>query len=212
VAAEAGVPQPREFHPEGDVFEHTRLVLQQLDAPTTALGMAALLHDIGKPLTLVHADRIRFNRHDEVGADLAREVMARLRFPRREIDRVEALVRQHMIFKDVPHMREARLRRLLDEPEFSELLALHRADCAASHGDLSTYEWVRAKQRQIAASPPPPRYVTGDDLLALGVPVGPRIGQILRAVDDARLEGRVGTREQALALARTLAADTPGGG
>ena len=209
VAAESGVPQPEEFHPEGDVFEHTRLVLAHLQAPTVALGMAALLHDIGKPSTLVHADRIRFNRHDEVGAELARDVMARLKFSRREVDRVAALVRQHMIFKDVPHMREARLRRLLDEPAFPELLALHRADCEASHGDLSTYDWVRGKQGEIAASPPAPRYVTGDDLLALGVPAGPRMGEILRAVDDARLEGRVGTREQALALARTLAAGTP---
>lgn len=212
VAAEFGVPQPAEFHPEGDVFEHTRLVLKSLRAPTVALAMAALLHDVGKPSTLVHADRIRFNGHDEVGADLAREVMARLRFPRRESDRVTALVRQHMIFKDVPRMREARLRRLLDEPEFPELVELHRADCAASHGDLSTYEWVRARQAEIAAHPPAPRYVTGDDLLALGVPPGPRIGEILRAVDDARLEGRVRTPEEAIALARTLAADTPGDG
>jgi len=207
VAAEAGVPQPAAFHPEGDVFEHTRLVLARLRAPSAALAMAALLHDIGKPPTLVHADRIRFNRHDEVGAELARGVMARLRFPRRETDRVAALVRQHMIFKDVPRMREARLRRRLGEPGFSDLLELHRADCEASHGDLSTYEWVRAKQREVAASPAPPRYVTGDDVRALGVAPGPRVGAILRAVDDARLEGRVRTREQALELMRALVAD-----
>jgi len=209
VAAEAGVPQPAEFHPEGDVFEHTRLVLAHLRAPTGTLAMAALLHDVGKPPTLARADRIRFNRHDEVGAELARDVMGRLRFPRREIDRVTALVRQHMIFKDVPRMREARLRRLLDEPEFPELLELHRADCEASHGDLSTYEWVRAKQGELAASPPAPRYVTGDDLLALGLPAGPRVGEILRAVDDARLEGRVRTREEAIALARALVGAAP---
>jgi poly(A) polymerase len=210
VAAEAGVPQPAAFHPEGDVFEHTRLVLANLRAPTPALAMAALLHDVGKPPTLVHADRIRFNRHDEVGAELARAAMTRLRFSRRDIDRVAALVRQHMIFKDVPRMREARLRRLLDASEFPDLLELHRADCEASHGDLSTYEWVRAKQREVTASPPAPRYVTGDDVRGLGVAPGPRVGEILRAVDDARLEGRVRTREQALTLLRALVADCPG--
>jgi hypothetical protein len=121
------------------------------------------------------------------------------------VERTTALVRQHMIFKDVPHMREARLRRLLGAPEFPDLLELHRADCEASHGDLSTYAWVRAKQGDLAASPPAPRYVTGDDLLALGIPAGPRMGEILRAIDDARLEGRVRTREQAIAWARALA-------
>lgn len=206
VAAEAGVPQPEEFHPEGDVLAHTRLVMGALAAPTPALAMAALLHDVGKPPTLVRADRIRFDRHDEVGAALARGVMERLRFPRRDVERVTSLVQQHMIFKDVPRMREARLRRLLASAEFPELLELHRADCAASHGDLSTYDWVRQRQAEIEAEPPrPPRLVTGDDLLALGVRPGPRMGTILRSVDDARLEGRVQTRDEALALARELA-------
>ncbi len=210
VAREAGVPQPEEFHPEGDVFEHTRLVVGALRAPTTALAMAALLHDAGKPPTLVRADRIRFDRHDEVGADLACVVMERLRFSRRDVERAASLVRQHMIFKDVPRMREARLRRLIDAPEFPELLELHRADCVASHGDLSTYEWVRRRQAELLATPPaPPRLVTGDDLLALGVAPGPRLGEILRAIDDARLEGRVRTREEAVALARRLIGDGP---
>ncbi len=205
VAREAGVPQPREFHPEGDVFEHTRLVVGALRAPTPALAMAALLHDAGKPPTLVRAGRIRFDRHDEVGADLARAAMERLRFPRRDIERATLLVRRHMIFKDVPHMREARFRRLIDLPEFPELLELHRADCVASHGDLSTYEWVRRRQAELAATPPaPPRLVTGDDLLALGAAPGPRLGEILRAIDDARLEGRVRTRDEAVTLARRL--------
>ncbi|HXX37505.1 MAG TPA: CCA tRNA nucleotidyltransferase [bacterium] len=208
VAAEANVPQPEEFHPEGDVLQHTRLVVGGLEAPTPTLAMAALLHDVGKPPTLVRAGRIRFDRHDEVGAELARAVMERLRFPRRDVDRVASLVRQHMIFKDVPRMREARLRRLLDAPEFEELLDLHRADCMASHGDLSTYEWVRRRRAEIASQPPPPpRLVTGDDLLALGVPPGPRVGDILRSLDDARLEGHIRNREEAIALARRLAAE-----
>jgi len=208
VAAEDGVPQPEAFHPEGDVLKHTRLALGMLRAPSVALAMATLLHDVGKPETFVRADRIRFDRHDEVGAARAQAVMERLRFPRREVERVVALVRQHMIFKDVPRMREARLRRLLAAPEFPELLELHRADCAASHGDLSTYAWVRARQAELAATPPlPPRLLSGDDVLALGVPPGPRVGEILGVVEDARLEGRVRTRDEALVLARALAGE-----
>jgi len=208
VEAEAGVPQPEAFHPEGDVLEHTRLALGKLRAPSVALAMATLLHDVGKPETFARADRIRFDRHDEVGAERAQAVMERLRFPRREVERVVSLVRRHMIFKDVPRMREARLRRLLAAPEFPELLELHRADCAASHGDLSTYEWICGRQAELAAAPPlPPRLLTGDDVLALGLSPGARVGGILRAVEDARLEGRVRTRDEALALARALAGE-----
>jgi len=206
VAAEVGVAQPEAFHPEGDVFEHTRLALGHLRRPSVTLAMATLLHDIGKPPTFERGDRIRFNRHDEVGAAMARRVMERLRFSRREADGVAGLVARHMVFKDLPQMREARLRRLLADEAFPELLELHRADCLASHGDLSTYEWARARLARLAGEPPvPPRLVTGHDLLALGLAPGPRIGQILRAVEDARLEGRVRTREEALALARDLA-------
>jgi poly(A) polymerase len=211
VAAEVGVLQPPAFHPEGDVFEHTRLALAQLRAPTATLAMATLLHDVGKPLTFEHAeDRIRFSRHDEVGAAIARTVMERLRFPRRDTDRVVALVARHMVFKDVMHMREAKLRRLVAEEMFPELLELHRADCAASHGDLSTYEWVRAFLDRLAGEPPlPPPLITGDDVLALGLAPGPKIGRVLRAVENARLEGQIRTKQEALALARALAASSP---
>jgi poly(A) polymerase len=207
VASEIGVPQPPEFHPEGDVFEHTRLALGQLRAPSVTLAMATLLHDVGKPVTFeAAADRIRFSQHAEVGATMARMVMERLRFPRRDTDRVVALVGRHMVFKDVMQMREARLRRLLAEGEFPELLELHRADVAASHGDLSTYEWVRTFLDRLAGEPPvPPPLITGGDVLALGLAPGPAVGRILRAVETARLEGEIRTREDALALARTLA-------
>jgi poly(A) polymerase len=206
VASEIDVAQPVEFHPEGDVFTHTRLAMGALRRPSVTLAMATLLHDIGKPRTFARADRIRFNRHDEVGAEMARRVMERLRFSRRETERVVHLVGQHMIFKDLPRMREARLRRLLADEQFPELLALHRADCLASHGDLSTYEWARRRlELEAREAPAPQRLVTGYDLLALGLPPGPRIGEILRAVEDARLEGRVRTREDALTVARSLA-------
>jgi poly(A) polymerase len=211
VEAEAGVPQPPEFHPEGDVFEHTRLALGQLRAPSVSLAMATLLHDVGKPPTLVRADRIRFSGHDEVGAAIARSVMQRLRFPRRDTDRVVELVGRHMVFNDVMKMREAKLRRLVADEMFPELLELHRADCAASHGDLSTHRWVRDFLDRLAGEPPvPPRLITGDDVVALGVAPGPRVGWVLRAVENAHLEGQVRTREEALALARTLA-ESPSG-
>lgn len=207
VAAEIGVPQPEEFHPEGDVFEHTRLALAALRRPPVTLAMATLLHDVGKPATFERApDRIRFSRHDEVGATMARAVMERLRFPRRDTERVVTLVGRHMVFKDIAKMRESKVRRLVADDAFPELLELHRADCAASHGDLSAYEWVRAFIERLAGEPPvPPPLITGDDLLAMGLAPGPRVGRVLRAVETARLEGEIRTREEALARARALA-------
>jgi len=205
VAAEVGVPQPEEFHPEGDVFTHTRLALAALRDPSTTVAMATLLHDIGKPPTLVRADRIRFPHHDEVGAAMARVVMERLRFPRRDTDRVVFLVGRHMVFKDIRQMREAKVRRLLAEEAFPELLELHRADCAASHKDFSIYEWVRAFVDRLAGEPPlPPPLITGRDVTALGLPPSPRVGQVLRTVENARLDGEIRTRDEALALARRL--------
>lgn len=207
VAAEIGVPQPEEFHPEGDVFEHTRLALAALRRPSVTLAMATVLHDVGKPATFERApDRIRFSRHDEVGATMARVVMERLRFPRRDTERVVALVGRHMVFKDIAKMRESKVRRLVAGEAFLELLELHRADCAASHGDFSAYEWVRAFIERLAGEPPvPPPLITGDDLLAMGLSPGPRVGHVLRAVETARLEGEIRTREEALARARALA-------
>jgi poly(A) polymerase len=207
IAAEIGVPQPEQFHPEGDVFEHTRLAVAALRAPSPALAMAALLHDAGKPRTLEYApDRIRFNRHDELGAQIAEEVMARLRFPRRDVERATVLVGRHMVFKDLPQMREAKRRRLFADEMFPDLLELHRADVAASHGDLSLYEWARGEAARIAEAPPAQApLATGHDVLARGVPAGPRVGAILEAVEDARLEGRIRTREEALALIDSLA-------
>jgi tRNA nucleotidyltransferase/poly(A) polymerase len=165
---------------------------------------------VGKPATFEDADdRIRFSCHDEVGATIARAVMERLRFARRDTDRVVALVGQHMVFKDVMQMREAKLRRLVAEAEFPELLELHRADCAASHGDLSTYEWVRTFLERLAGEPSvPPPLITGADVLALGLTPGPAVGRILRAVENARLEGEIRTREEALAAARALVASS----
>lgn len=201
VQACAGVPQPPEFHPEGDVFVHTRLLLAGLDrmeAPSTALAFGALLHDIGKPPTLAFAERIRFDGHDRVGAEMAEAACRRLRFSNAETERVRALVARHMAFRNLPAMREARRRRFLADPLFPEHLALHRLDCAASHGDFSLHEYCVTERERIAAEPPrPPRLLTGRDLLGMGFAPGPAFATILRAVEDASLEGAVRTTEEA---------------
>jgi len=205
VAATKGVEQPPEYHPEGDVFTHTVLALDALQDPSAVLAFATLLHDIGKPLTLTRDGRVRFPGHDRVGAERAREVCRRLRLSHEETERIVALVRDHMRLQDLPRMREAKRRRFFARPDFEDLLELYRADCVASHGDLSTYEWIRAARAELRPEDVnPPRLLTGDDLIALGLRPGPPFRVLLEAVRDAQLEGRVRTREEALALVREL--------
>ena len=213
VARLRGVPQPREFHPEGDVFEHTVRVLEFLQDPSVSLAFGALLHDVGKPETREDAERIRFPRHDAVGARIAEQVVRRLRFSNEQAERIVALVRGHMRIKDFPRMREGKRRRVAAAPEFSELVELLRADCLASHGDLSVYRWIQQwLQERHAEGPLPPRLVTGHDLVALGLQPGPVFREILEAVYEAQLEGRARTREEALALARQEAERRGAGG
>jgi poly(A) polymerase len=210
LAALKGCEQPEQFHPEGDVFVHTRLMLSML-APNASAAevLAVLLHDIGKPPTRSFdpADqRIRFNGHDRVGAEMAEAVMTRLRFPRHEIDLVVEAVRNHMVFKDVQQMRPARLRRFMARPYFGIELELHRVDCAGSHGDLENYYFLVRKASEFAQEPLIPRpLVRGDDLISMGLQPGPRIGELLEAVQTAQLEGELTTRAQALEwLEKTL--------
>jgi len=199
VQAMAGVPQPEEYHPEGDVLEHTLQTLAALETPSPALALGALLHDLGKPQTFEVRDRIRFHGHDRRGAELAEQVVARLKLSRAEAGRVVTLVREHMRIADAPMMRRSTLRRLLAEPHFEELLLLHRADCLASHGRLDCYEFCRRAQAELDQEPAmPPPLLRGGDLIALGLAPGPLFGEILRQLQDARLEGAVSTREQAL--------------
>jgi poly(A) polymerase len=208
VARCEGVPQPPDFHPEGDVLVHTRLVVGGLDLlperPSTVLAFGALFHDIGKPPTFAVADRIRFDDHDRVGAGMAEEACRRLRFSNAETDAVRALVARHMVWRNLPHMREARLRRFAADPLFEEHAALHRLDCMGSHGDLSLLRFaVSARERFLAEPPRPPRVLTGHDLVALGLAPGPGFAPILRAVEDAWLERRIATREEALDFVRS---------
>jgi poly(A) polymerase len=204
IEALKGCEQPAQFHPEGDVFVHTRAMLGLLppDAPAS-LALAVLFHDIGKPPTFrYHADedRIRFSGHDRVGASMTEKLMERLRFSRHDIDRVAEAVRQHMVFKDVQNMRTAKLKRFMAREGFEEELELHRVDCQSSHGALDNYDFLKAKAEEFANEPLiPPPLVTGHDLMALGWKPGPHFGPILEAIQTAQLEGTLTTTEQALA-------------
>ena len=201
VAAMEGVEQPPEFHPEGDVLTHTRLALSHLQDPSPILALAVLLHDVGKPPTFRRAERIRFDGHDEAGAAMAEESCRRLRLSTDETALVVDLVREHLRIRDLPRMRPAKVKRFLARPDIADHLELHRVDCLASHGDLSTWEWARqAREHLTEEEQRPPRLVTGDDLIARGYRPGPRFKEILEAVVDAQLEGRVQTREEALVL------------
>jgi len=196
-----GVKQPPEFHPEGDVFVHTLLLLENLPLPCPpTLAWGALLHDIGKPATFrVAPDRIRFDGHVEVGVKIAEEICTRLRFSNHDTDQVLSLVDNHMRFGHVTRMKESTLKKFMRLPGFDEHLALHRADSLASHGNLSTHDFL---QNKLAEIPPenirPSALMTGDDLIAAGYAPGPRFREILEAVEDAQLEGRLLSREDAL--------------
>ena len=203
ISALKGVEQPPEFHPEGDVWTHTLMMLEGLDHPSPALAMGVLLHDVGKPATFRVAERIRFDGHVEAGVRMAREILGRLKFSHDDTGQIVSLVENHMKFKDVGHMRESTLKRFLRLPRFDEHLALHRLDCLNSNGRLETWEMLR---RKLADTPveqlKPPPLLTGDDLIAQGFKPGPDFKKALGTVEDAQLEGRIVTKEEALELAR----------
>jgi poly(A) polymerase len=205
VAAMKGVGQPPEFHPEGDVWTHTLLLLETLDHPTPTLAWGALLHDVGKPPTFRVAERIRFDGHVEEGVRLAHGILNRLRFSRDDMERVEALIANHMRFKDAQRMKESTLKRFLRMPDFGEHLEMHRLDCLASSGNLENYELVKRKLEELPEEQlKPAPLVTGADLIAEGYEPGPRFAEMLAAVEDAQLEGRVGSREEAMAMVREM--------
>jgi poly(A) polymerase len=208
IARMKGVEQPPQFHPEGDVWTHTLLMLEQLPAGTSpTLAWGVLLHDVGKPPTFTPPSgpngRIRFDEHVEVGTRMAEEIGHRLRFSNEETEQIAALVANHLRFKDVPQMRLATLKRFVRLPKFEEHLELHRLDCLSSHRNLESYEFVR---RFLAETPPeqvrPPRLITGDDLLSLGFAPGPEIKVMLGAVEEAQLNGAIRTHEEAMGLIR----------
>lgn len=200
-----GVPQPWEFHPEGDVLTHTLLMLHFLhdgpDAPSPELAMAALLHDIGKPDTFTNTDRIRFHNHDVVGADMAEQICRRLKFSTKSTEKIVSLVRQHLQFFEVERMKTSTLKRFLRQEHIADLLELHRLDCLGSQRDLRAYEFCvkKLEEFRLEAMRPKP-LVSGKDLIRKGFPPGPVFKQVLEYIEDAQLEGVVSTRPQALKL------------
>jgi poly(A) polymerase len=205
IEAMKGVEQPPEFHPEGDVFVHTLLLLDNLPQPCSrTLAWGALLHDVGKPATFrVAPDRIRFDGHVEVGVKMAEDICQRLRFSSDDTEQILALVDNHMRFAHVPRMSESTLKKFLRLPRFEEHVELHRLDCRASHGDLTTYNFTREKLASIpkeAIRPAP--LLSGDDLIAAGYQPGPRFKEILGAVEDGQLEERLRSREEAMEFVR----------
>jgi poly(A) polymerase len=203
VAAMKGVEQPPEYHPEGDVWKHTLLLLEQLRDPSPTLALGALLHDVGKPATFRVADRIRFDGHVEEGVRLAHAILTRLRFSREEIEQVEALVENHMRFKDVHRMKESTLKRFLRLPQFEEHLELHRLDVMSSNRRLENYELAKQKLAEYSEKHLQPEpFVTGADLIGMGYQPGPQFSKILAAVEDAQLEGLIATRGEAIHLIR----------
>src|SRR6266403_3479235 len=197
-----GCAQPAQFHPEGDVFQHTRLMLQFLpEKVSVPLVFSVVLHDVAKPRTATvdETGRIRFSGHDRLGAEMTEEIMRRLRFSGAEIDATVEMVRQHMVFKDVPKMREAKLKRFMARPTFDDEIELHRVDCEGSHRMLDNYEFLLKKREEFANEPIiPPPLVRGEDLIALGLKPGPKFGEILEAIETRQLEGGFRTREEAL--------------
>jgi poly(A) polymerase len=197
------VEQPPQFHPEGDVFVHTLLLLERLPHPCPiTLAWGALLHDVGKPATFRAApDRIRFDGHVDVGVKIAEEICRRLRFSNDDTDQILALVDNHMRFAHVQQMKESTFKRFVRMPRFDEHLQLHRMDCEASHGNLTSYNFTREK---MASMPPaamrPVPLITGDDLIAIGYRPGPQFTKILSAVEDGQLEGRLKTKNEAVAF------------
>jgi poly(A) polymerase len=201
IEAMKGVAQPPQFHPEGDVFVHTLLLLEELPHPcSAALAWGALLHDVGKPPTFrVAPDRIRFDGHVDVGVKMAEEICHRLRFSNDDTEQILALVDNHMRFGHAMRMSESTFKKFVRMPHFDQHLELHRLDCQASYGDLTTYDFTRNK---MAAMTPeamrPAPLLTGDDLIAVGHEPGPRFKEILSAVEDGQLEGRLRDRKEAL--------------
>lgn len=203
ILALQGVEQPPNWHPEGDVFVHTRLMLSLLPGKVSLpLVLSVLLHDIAKPATFTvdETGRIRFNGHDKLGAEMAGDILRRLKFPNDVIEPTVVAVEHHMVFKDVKKMRNSTLKRMMARPTWDDELALHRVDCLGSNGLLDNYEFMKAKREEFSQAPLiPERLLTGADLIALGWQPGKALGAVLLEVQNAQLEGVITTREEALA-------------
>ena len=212
IEAMKGVEQPPEYHPEGDVFIHTRMLLEKLDHPTPVLALAALFHDVGKPPTFAVKDgRIRFYEHAPIGADMTRVIMKRLRFSNDEIEQVAECVANHMKFADVQKMRSGKLKKFVTRPTFLQEMDLHKIDCQSSHGKLDNHQFLLQKIKEFEKEDLQPKpLLTGHDLIGLGIEPGPAMKPLLEEAYEQQLEGAFKSREEALKWA--LAKHQEGGG
>jgi len=204
-----GVEQPPQFHPEGDVYTHVRMMVGMLKDADVVLAFSVLLHDIAKPDTYMvdHTGRIRFNEHESIGARKADDILRRLRFSNEQIEAICACIAHHMAFKDVPHMRVSTLKRFLSRPTMPTEMELHRIDCSSSHRDLEIYDLVKQKLEEFSHEPlKPDPLVNGRDLQSLGMPPGREMGQVLHQLMDEQLEGRFRDKENALRRAKAILA------
>ena len=196
------VKQPPDFHPEGDVFVHTCLVLDKLSElrpNNIEVVYGALLHDIGKPKTFTDTDRIRFNRHEYVGAEISNALCKRLKFSKKQIDSIKSLVKEHMKFGNVKEMKLSTFKKFISLNNFGDHLKLHEADCKGSHGDLSLLNFTNDKIKSLENEPSIPNpLINGDDLIKIGLSPGPVFKKILSYIFDEQLEGNIKNREQAL--------------
>jgi poly(A) polymerase len=199
-----GCEQPPQFHPEGDVYVHTKIMLNMLSGePSLELCLAVLLHDIGKPSTYSYnpeEDRIRFSGHDQVGAEMAEVILKRLKYSNKTIEEVCAMVKNHMNFMNVRFMKTSKVKRFMARPTYQQEMELHRVDCGSSNGITENYDFLRAKEQEFAAEPLiPPPLISGKDLISLGYPPGPDFKPIIEAIQNEQLEGKLSTKEQAIA-------------
>ncbi len=203
-----GVEQPPQFHPEGDVFVHTCLVLDKLFANSDRnvspeLALAGLLHDVGKPPTYTVSDRIRFNGHDRVGAAMSKKICRKLKLSNKQTQRIVSLVREHLRFKDVFNMKSSTFKRFVGMDYFDDHMALHKADCEASHGMLAAYDFVQNKLSEFTEEEIKPEpLIKGDDLIRLGFKPGPIFSEILNSVEEMQLEGMIANKNQAIDYVR----------
>jgi poly(A) polymerase len=215
VTAMKNVPQPIQFHPEGDVFTHTLLMLQQMVSPSEAgnknkkltpeLAMGVLLHDVGKPATYTRTDRICFHGHEQIGAEIAEQICSRLKFSAKATEKIVTLVKEHLKFFDVEQMRKSTLKRFLRQEHINDLLELHRLDCLSSNRSLRTYKFCQTmlnEPRQESGQPP--CLISGNDLIQLGFTPGPIFKQVLEFIEDAQLEGTISTRKEAIDLVKEI--------
>ncbi len=205
VSGMKGVRQPENFHPEGDVFVHTLLCLSKMENPSWTLAMGILLHDIGKPITFEESDRIRFNLHEKVGADMTAKICNRLKTSNAEKDRIVWLVQKHLYFKDAQKMRLSKLKRLFASDGYTELAELCRIDALASSGDLSDYNYCQEMYGKLTHEEIKPKLlINGSDLIALGLKPGPLFKEILTKIEDEQLEGSLKTKEAAMEKVKLL--------